>query len=370
MPDRNWGEAVVTNRERIIATAQGKATDRKPLFFYFGPWGETIDRWRSEGKTIEDGPYGFARAFGLDEGIRTAPVTLGYMPKFDYVELEDRGDRLLIRDWLGIVQLIRKDGASIPHYIDYPVKSPEDWEKLKKERLQPDAPGRLDAEFDQWARSAQESGAAIQVGSWPYGLFGTLRDMLGVETLLMWFYDEPDTVSDMMSTLTDLWISVYEQVAQRVQIDILHIWEDMSGKTGSMISPKMVREFMCPNYRRIRDFADAHNIPIVGVDTDGDCSELIPLFMDAGINMLMPFEVQAGMDICKVAREFPELSIVGGFDKRTLWTGHEAIDREIERIMPMFDKGVRYFVAPDHLIPPEVSLDNFEYFLEKVRPLL
>ncbi len=358
------------NRERITRLARGESVDRKPLFFYFGPWGETIERWRREGAKIEDGPEGFQRAFRLDRGIAILPLNQGYAPAFEEAILEDRGDRVLFRDGRGITQLIRRDGASIPQFLDFPVRCREDWLRLKRERLDPDAPGRLPEDFDEWVKRAQAGHAALQLGQYPYGLFGTLRDMIGAETLLTWFYDEPELIHEMMDGLTDLWLELYGRVVRRVRVDVIHIWEDMSGKTGSLISPRMVREFMCPNYRRIRDFADRHDIPIVALDTDGNCTELIPPFMDAGINLIMPFEVQAGMDVCRVAKEYPDLCVMGGFDKRALWTGKEAIDREVERIRPMFDAGVKYFVAPDHLIPPEVSLENFTYFLDRVRPLL
>ena len=75
----------------------------------------------------------------------------------------------------------------------------------------------------------------------------------------------------------------------------------MSGKTGPLISPDMMREFMAPNYRKIREFADRHNIPIVMLDTDGDMDKIIPVLIESGINILLPFEVIEG---CKTAVEF------------------------------------------------------------------
>jgi uroporphyrinogen decarboxylase len=132
----------------------------------------------------------------------------------------------------------------------------------------------------------------------------------------------------------------------------------------------MVREFMLPNYRRIRQFADSHNIAIVSVDTDGDCSELVPLFMEAGINMMLPFEVQAGCDVREYAQKYPELCIMGGFNKQALWTSAEAIDQEFNRLSPMFAPGVRWIPAPDHLIPPEVPYELFKHFMIRLKELV
>ena len=147
---------------------------------------------------------------------------------------------------------------------------------FRQQCLNPDDPERFSAQYQEFIRAAKETDAVIQIGRYPFGLFGTLRDMIGVEELCYLFYDDPELIHDMMDYLTDFWLKIYEKAAQDIQIDFIHIWEDMSGKTGSLISPAMVREFMLPNYKKIRAFADRHQIPVLAVDTDGICDHLIP----------------------------------------------------------------------------------------------
>lgn len=174
--------------------------------------------------------------------------------------------------------------------------------------------------------------------------------------------------SDVGISGANLWISIYSQVSEKVKIHHIHIWEDMSGCHGSLISPKMVSEFMLPNYSKISAFAKEKGIEIVSVDTDGDVSELVPLFMEAGINLILPFEVQAGCDIVDYGRKYPDLCILGGIDKRALGYGKDEIDAELKRIVPMFERG-RYFPALDHGIPPEVSLENMNYYINRLKEL-
>ena len=38
----------MNNRERIINCALNKPVDRSPFSFYFGPWRETVQRWKNE----------------------------------------------------------------------------------------------------------------------------------------------------------------------------------------------------------------------------------------------------------------------------------------------------------------------------------
>ena len=245
------------------------------------------------------------------------------------------------------------------------MKNRADWEKLK-ERLDPDAPQRFP---DNWAESVeniQKRGAAVQVGQYPYGLFGTLRDMMGVEELLVTFYDDSELIRDMMNYLTDFWIKIYTKVLQDIQIDHIHIWEDMSGKQGPLISPVMFREFMMPNYQKIVLFAKEHDIPVVSVDTDGNMDVLMPLLEESGINLVLPFEVQAGCDIVKLREQYPCVCLHGGIDKRRLTFSHVEIDEELERIGSLFDKS-GYIPGLDHLIHPEISYDNFCYFIKRLK---
>ena len=351
------------NRTRIINTVLMKEIDRQPFTFFFGPWTETLQNWRSQGLPEH---LDWDAEIDFDPGFRLVDVNLGYFPKFIPETIEEKETTRIVRDEMGILQETRKSGSSIPRFIDYPVKDRESWEKLKNERLDPDDPKRFPDNWDQLANEYNSGMHAIQIGVYPYGLFGTLRDMMGVETLLVSFYDDPELIHEIMDYMTSFWLTIYEKICQTVKVDVIHMWEDMSGKTGSLISPVMVRDFMMPNYKRIKKFTDDHNIPIFSLDTDGDCSELVPLFLESGINLIFPFEVAAGSDVLEYRRKYPNLCIMGGIDKREISKGPEALETELARVDSMF-KGPGYIPAIDHLFPPEVSYDDFKQFCAAVK---
>ena len=367
------------NRTRIINTVLGKKTDRLPFFVHWdmNAWILTRKRWEKEGvpdgekwrETLEEqenykfdpGFYPIGTSNGKKEG-----VNFGFCPFFEEKIIEDRGDKHVIIDRMGIKQIAKKDRASIPMFLEYPVKTRSDWERIKDKRLDPDDPKRFPDNWDTMAEELNKSQYALQVGEYPYGLFGTLREFMGAEELLISFYTQPDLISEMMEHITDMWISIYSKICHKVKIHHIHMWEDMSGKQGSLISPEMVKKFMVPNYRKIKKFADQHDIPIFSVDTDGWVGELLPLFIESGINLVWPFEAAAGSDILKFGKEYPGLCIMGGIDKRELAKDKAAIDAELERIAPMFERG-SYIAGLDHGIPPDVSWDNMKYYIRKLR---
>jgi len=263
------------NKERMICTCLNQDVDRLPFWFMFGPWGETVERWKSEG--LEGGDW--KPPCGFDTGFMILPINLGFDPDFDWKVLKEEGEKRTVRNRQGITYIEKIGHSTIPQYIDYPVKNKVDWEAIKQERLNPDSPGRIPDNWHEYILFAKEHDAAVQIGTYPYGLFGTARDLMGVEELLVAFYDEPELIHDIMDYLTDFWIAIYKRALRDVQIDHIHIWEDMSGKQGPLISPAMFREFMMPNYKRIVEFAKQNSISIVSVDTDGNMDVLMPLVL-------------------------------------------------------------------------------------------
>ena len=352
--------------ERLVRCLGGGDCDRAPFGVGLGwaPWGSALARWRRETGRNDLNP---GRELGYEAGFALPDIAYGIFPGFDPVDIADEGETRVWRDERGITRRDRKDGASMPEFLDYPVKTPEDWERLKRERLQPDA-RRLRQDWAAFRARLAATGEAVQVGVFPWGPFGTVRDLMGAEELLIAFYDHPDMVHDMMDTLTGLWLWLYERVAAEVQIDHIHIWEDMSGRQGSLISPAMIESFMMPCYDRISAFAQTHGVRVVSMDSDGDVSQLLPLMTAHGVNAVMPFEVQAGSDVLAYRQRYPDLGIMYGLDKRALTVAGPALERELERCRAMLTGG-RYLPGFDHLIPDDVPWEHFRRAALAIRDL-
>jgi len=357
----------MTNRERIIQTLLCRKTDRAPfgIGIGFGTWSDTLSRWRNESGIADLDP---ATYFGYDTDFLIAPAEYGVFPHFESKVIEEDEEFIVSTDYRGLTVRNRRDLGSIPDFLDHPVKTAEDWEKYKRERLQPRLDERL-AGLDEFVEQAKTIDAPIQVGQFPWGVFGAPRDLLGTAEFLIGFYTIPDIIKDMMQTYTDLWLLLYERIAEKIRVDHVHIWEDMSYKNGSLISMELVEEFMMPQYDRIADFARRHEVPLIGVDSDGDVSQLVPVMMRHGMNWTFPFEVQAGSDIEKFRDLYPNLGIMGGLDKNSLAQTKKEMHCELDRAERMLAKG-GYVPGFDHLIPPNVPWGNWKYFTENLKKMI
>ena len=137
--------------------------------------------------------------------------------------------------------------------------------------------------------------------------------------------------------------------------------EDFSYNHGPMLSKALFDEFMAPYYRQIIPLArELGIIPII--DSDGDITAMVPWLADVGVDGFLPLERQAGVDGDTLRRKFPQLQIVGHFDKMTMPLGEEAMRAEFERLLPLMRTG-GFIPSVDHQTPPGVSLETYRVYL-------
>jgi len=355
----------MTDRERFVNCVLGRPVDRPPFWLFWSPWSRAWQRWEREGKPPEiTNPRSFASP---DCPPQVVQVKCGPCPRFERKVLAEDADYVTFTDTWGIVRRDFKHGESMSEFLKFPVADRDDWERYKAERLDPDHPDRLSGPWRERGREWMAQEVPIQLGYFPdVTIYGGLRWLMGDEDCLYVFYDDPELVREIMNHLTDLYLVVFEAVVRELRVDVIHIWEDMCGRQGPLISPAHWREFMGPCYRRIREFAQEHDIHVLSVDTDGDPNDIVPPMMEAGVNYLFPMEVAAGADVNDYRERYPELALMGGIDKRVLALGREAIDAELERVWPAVLKG-RYIPDLDHLVPDDVAWDDYRYYAQQLR---
>ncbi len=308
--------------------------------------------------------------FGFDRSQILVKVEQLFYPKFEIKIIGEDDKTLTYVDLDGVERIFLKEEATIPTSMKWPITGWEDWNRIKEERLSMDGISqRFPDNWDELLKIYKERDFPLVLGGYPIGIFGTLSHLLGYENLFYYYYDKPDLIKDMLQTFTELWIAIWEEVMAYTDIDAVHIWEDMSTGTSSMISPQIFAEFMTPYYKRMTSFLRSKGVNIILLDTDGDCNELIPLFMEAGITGLYPMEASAGMDVLAARKKYPDLQILGGVPKSRLVYGKNEIDRFLEPIAELLKTG-GYIPHGDHLIPPDVSWEDFRYYRDKLNHLI
>jgi len=382
----------MNTRERYLALMTFEEVDRT-LMWELGYWGGTIRRWYKEGlpedkgvpEEVPDGSsvmaecagiplgrfgeYDAHHYFNLDPPVVRVPLNIGAYPPFEEKVVEDHGSWYIWQERDGSLRKELKDKSTLPSIVGTPVKTRDDWERFKAERLKPTLEGRLPDNWPELVKEYKHRDYPLGLGQM-HGFFGTPRYLLGEVDVLTTYYDNPELMKDMVNYLADFWIALFDGVLKEVDVDAMFIWEDMCYKAGPLISPDTFREFILPGYKKLTGFLKERGVKVINVDSDGDVWKLIPLWIEGGVNVLYPFEVAAGMDIVEVRKAFPKLGIIGGIDKRAVIQGKEAIDRELESKVPFMLESGGFIPTIDHVVPPDTSFENFRYYRQKLERMV
>jgi len=290
------------------------------------------------------------------------PIVPLYQPK---LISEDEHTVTLINEGGQKVRVFKDSPQKMPLFLDHPVKDRASWEEYKK-RLEPDTPERWPSDWDAYVQkmNSRDEPTMLNVGSF----FGFLREWTGLESLLYMFYDDPHLIEDMMDQICHLETESIKRVVKDIRVDSAMFWEDMAFKTGPLISPDMFRKFMMPRYRKVTDMLRSSGVDVVFVDSDGNLNELIPLWIECGINSFWPLECAAANDAVALRKKYGQYIILGGnIDKRALLKGKNAIRQETMSKVPFLLESGGFFPSVDHLVPPDVTWENYRYFINALR---
>jgi uroporphyrinogen decarboxylase len=274
---------------------------------------------------------------------------------------EDAETVVLIDVW-GIKKRVRKSMPTIPQFLEFPVKTMKDF-KLLAERLKPDDPERFPKNWPSLIKDykVRDHMLGIQFA----GFFGHPRNLMGLENLSIAYYRNPELVHAIQEHWCDFCIEISRKVLESVELDFVQFWEDMAYNKGSMISASIFRKFMMPYYKRLTRFFKENGVDVIMVDCDGDVNDLIPLFLECGVNGIYPLEVRCNVDPVALRRKYGKnLILAGGIDKFALVKGPEAIDEELNKKISVLVPQGGYIPTVDHRVPPDVSLSNYQYYVK------
>jgi len=361
----------MTHRERYRETLLFGSPDRIP-FSPGGPRESTRARWKTEG--LED-PTRYMDAVYEILGFRPDPprkpgvglgVSFQMIPKFEEKVLEHKDGHYIVRDWMGAITEIsdQYDYTYIRSAKDFvtrkwhkfPVETRGDWEAMKG-RFDPGARGRFPEDFEARCERNRDRDTVVSVHF--NGPFWQMREWCGFEGLCLKMIEEPEFVAEMARFWADFVSATLQPILDRVELDAIGISEDMAFKEHSMISPAMARRFLEPAYEQWVDASRRCGVAIVDMDSDGRVDELIPIWIESGINVSDPMEVAAGNDILDYRRRFGRrMAYKGGVDKRAIAKGGEVVEAEIERVRPVVEDG-GYLPGCDHGVPHDISWPHF-----------
>ena len=333
---------------------------------------DTLERWKREGMPAGVAPGDY---FDFDVDMLFADVSLRLPDR----AIEETDEYLVAEDKHGFTAKRFKRKAGI-HYLDNRVKTRADWDVLK---------GRLTVDFGEAARVGPVSyfEPFVRYPTWAearqifaqmrkrrkfivlncYGLWEHSWRMCGYMRGLMMLASEPGWSEEIFATHTDLVLGVLRRALQEgIRVDALFLVDDLGVQSGPLFRPELVAALLMPQYRRISEFLRAAGIYFF-LHCCGAIRALIPMLIDAGVQLLQPLQATAGLDVRELKREFGDrLAFMGNINAKIL-SDRAAVEREIREKIPAAAAGGGYIFSSDHSVPSDVSLRDYERILRMAR---
>ncbi len=370
----------MTPLERFHACMNYQPVDRVPNH-EVGVWVQTKQRWREEGLKTDDLHWDWFTGepcWDLDPR-EYIDVNTGMVPPFEVQVISRDGDTEIIRGANGVTTKALITGTaegmrmSMDEYLSFPVSTPADFQELKK-RFRPSCPVRHPLHWREfllpaWQRRAHPLilGRNCSI----LGYYWRAREWMGTENVSYAWYDEPAMMHEMMEFITDFTIECVRPILEAgVKPDYVFINEDLSMKNGPLLSPECYKKFIQPELTRLVAYLKSHGVRWVVIDTDGNCELVIPPFMEAGVDGIWPLERASDMDPLAIRKKYGRsLRLWGAVDKRELAKDFAAIDAHLRTFQPLIAEG-GFIPTVDHLVPPDVSLANFQHYMRRKHQLL
>ncbi len=353
----------MTSRERFHETFRFGKPDRVWLHPQW-VFGETRQRWLREGMP-EDQHFNTYWGFDRHDMI---PLNAAPWPPFEVKVIEKGDNWQIVEDELGARTKHWTDREiGMSQWITYAVRGREQWEALKQ-RLNPDDPTRYPEYWEDLKRCYRDRDYPLGIHAGSF--YGWIRNWVGMEHLALWYADCPDLIHEMTEFIADFMLKLLDRALTEIpDIDYALLWEDMCHKTGPLISPKAFRDFMMEPMKRVTKALQQAGIDLIWVDCDGKIDELLPLWLEAGVNLHYPLEVASDCDALRYRELYgKDILIIGNIDKRALRDGCTKADLEHEVMskVPELVKQGGYSPFVDHAVPPDVPFANFRYYMDLV----
>ena len=207
------------------------------------------------------------------------------------------------------------------------------------------------------------------VGSGGFAHFAEyLTWLMGYETLCYALYDQRDLVQAISERLIEMFRIIIQRVLEFDRVKIMWGSDDLGFKTGTLISPDDLREFVLPGHKLMAQMSHDAGRPYL-LHACGNLSAIMEdLIEDVRIDALHSFEDTIVGVIDTKERYGDRLSVLGGIDVDFLCRSPPGQVRErVSRTLEACMAGGGYCLGTGNSVTNYIPLDNYLAMLDQGR---
>ena len=187
---------------------------------------------------------------------------------------------------------------------------------------------------------------------------------MGFETFCMSFIQNEPLIRNLFDKVGTIQFEAFKKVISKPNVGAVWVVDDVAYDAGLMISPKYLRTYLFPWYRKMAAICKEKDIPFI-FHSDGDLWKIMDDIVGLGANAVHPIEPKA-MDINEVKKRYGDkLAIMGNIDVDKLTRGtKEAVVAEVKKRIKEIGVGGGYCIGSSNSIPEWMNYDNYLTFIQ------
>ena len=195
-----------------------------------------------------------------------------------------------------------------------------------------------------------------------------LNWLMGYETFCVALYEQRDLVAALSERLIDIYQGVLERILQFDRVKIVWGSDDMGFRSGPLVSPRDLREFVLPGHKLMAQMSHDTGRPYL-LHSCGNLSTIMEdLIDDVGIDAKHSFEdtIESVVD---VKRQYGDrIALLGGIDVDFLCRSDEAqVRRRVRDTLSACMPGGGYCLGTGNSVCNYIPLDNYLAMLDEGR---
>jgi uroporphyrinogen decarboxylase len=203
---------------------------------------------------------------------------------------------LIFVDELGIGWAMPKENGLYFDMVTHPMAKFSQVSDISRYKIpDPSNPGRFNGLRKSVEKTITNTQAAILIMP-PYGgLFETAFWLRGYKQFLIDLGSNPKMVEAILDLTMRFRLAYWEKALEVIRdlVDVVVEYDDLGSNTSLLISPQMYRKYLKPRHKKLFDFINSHSHASLFLHSCGAIYLLILDFIEAGVEILNPFQVSA-----------------------------------------------------------------------------
>ncbi len=229
-------------------------------------------------------------------------------------------------------------------------------------------------DFSPLGAEADANSNRIRIGGLWTGIMGDSYRMHGFENFLLNIAMNPELIHTLINRMTDMYLELNDKYFSTLKgkMEIWFFGNDFGSQESLLMGKDMWADFFFENIRKFCGLAHSYDLKVM-MHSCGAISELIPLLIDAGVDILDPVQVTAkGMNPADLAGRFGgKVTFHGGIDTQNILPHGttEDVKNHVREIVGAFAPTGRYIFAPSQILGSDIPIGNILTMYETIRDI-